>query len=117
MYKKNYRVSSSSSSEQPLTNEEQKLWAYISAKEIVDTELVSNIFPDMPAGKRNKLLHSLCKKGRLNRARKNIYYNPLAIKSFYELALMVKDGYIGLSSALRYYNLLDYEDFTIFVIT
>lgn len=106
MYKKNY-----------LTMEEQKIWDYISDKEIVDNELVKFIFPDVSENKRNKLLHNLFRKGYLLRARKDIYYNPKRLDSYYKLALRIKEGYIGLSSALRYYNLLDYEDFTVFIIT
>lgn len=33
------------------------------------------------------------------------------------MALRIKDGYLGLSSALKYYNLIEYEDYTIFIIT
>lgn len=106
MYKKNY-----------LSREEYKLWQYIKDKEIIDTELIEQIFPDMPKNKKNKILHSLYKKKYINRARKDLYYNPKELKSFYKLALRIKEGYIGLSSALRYYNLIEYEDFTIFIIT
>lgn len=106
MYEKNY-----------LTKEEQKIWRHIKDKEIVDNELVKIIFPELPENKRNKILHSLHKKGYLKRARKDIYFNPLNIMDFHKLALRIKEGYIGLSSALRIYNLIDYEDFTIFVAT
>ena len=106
MVKKNY-----------ITKEEQRIWEYIKDKEIVDNELVKEIFPDVPDNKRNKILHSLYKKGYLKRARKDLYYNPEELKSFYKLALKMREGYIGLSSALRYYNLIEYEDFTIFVMT
>ncbi len=100
-----------------LTREEQKIWRYIKDKEIVDNELVKQIFPDVSKNKRNKILHSLYKKGYLRRARKDLYYNPEELESFYKLALDIREGYIGLSSALRYYNLIEYEDFTIFVMT
>lgn len=100
-----------------LTKEEQKLWEYIKEKEIVDNELVEMIFPEIPENKRNKLLHSLHKKGHLRKLRRNLYFNPEKTFDFHKLALNVKEGYIGLSSALRRYNLIDYEDFTIFVIT
>lgn len=106
MTKKNY-----------LSREEQKLWEYMEDKEIIDSELVKQVFPDFKQSKINKLLHNLNKKNYLKRARKDLYYNPEQLKSFYKIALRIRDGYIGLSSALRYYNLTDYEDFTIFVIT
>lgn len=100
-----------------ISKEEQRVWEYIKDKEMVDNELVTRIFPDMHANKRNKILHKLYKKGYLKRARKDLYYNAEKLKSFYKLALTIRTGYIGLSSALRYYNLIEYEDFTIFVIT
>ena len=106
MAKKNY-----------LTNEEQEVWGYIHDKEIIDNELIRQIFPEIKGNKRNKILHNLFKKGYIKRARKDLYYNPKNLTIFYKLALKFKEGYIGLSSAIRYYNLLDYEDFTIFVIT
>ena len=106
MYIKNY-----------ISREEYKIWQYIKDKEIVDSELIEQIFPEIHKDKKNKILHSLYKKGYLNRARKDLYYNPTELKNFYKLALRIRDGYIGLSSALRHYNLIEYEDFTIFIIT
>ncbi|MFH2028578.1 MAG: hypothetical protein ABIJ08_05540 [Nanoarchaeota archaeon] len=106
MLKKNY-----------LSRTEQEVWEYIKDKEFLDNELVESIFPEMGQNKRNKLLHSLYKKGYIKRAIKDVYYNPKNLKSFHRLALRIHPGYLGLSSALRFYNLLDYEDFTIFVIT
>ncbi|MBI4918567.1 hypothetical protein HY837_01445 [archaeon] len=100
-----------------LSREEQRLWGYIKDKEIIDSELVRQIFPDFKQSKTNKLLHNLSRKNYLKRARKDLYYNPEQLKSFHNLALRIKTGYVGLSSALRYYNLIDYEDFTIFIIT
>jgi len=40
-----------------------------------------------------------------------------AIKNPYRIALALFKGYIGFSSALRIYDLLDYEPFTIFIVT
>jgi len=100
-----------------LSRDEQRVWEYIRDKEIVDNETVKQIFPEISENKRNKILHSLYKKGYLKRATRDIYYNPLELKDFHKLALKMKEGYIGLSSALRYYNMLEYEDFTIFVMT
>ena len=106
MFKKNYT-----------TREEQTIWEHIQDKEIIDNELVEQIFPEMSENKRNKILHSLYRKGYLERARRDLYYNPKKLTSFYKIALRIREGYIGLSSALRYYNLIEYEDFTIFVMT
>lgn len=38
------------------------------------------------------------------------------INNPYKIALSMFNGYIGFSSALRVYGLLDYEPFTIFVV-
>ncbi len=100
-----------------LTKEEQKAWEYLKDKEIIDNELFNQIFPEIKENKRNKLLHNLYKKGYLNKARKDLYYNPKTLKGFHKLALRYKEGYIALTSALRHYNLTDYEDFTIFIAT
>lgn len=100
-----------------LTREEQNVWEYIRDKEIVDNELLRMIFPDMKENKRNKILHNLYRKRYLLRARKDLYYNPDNLRDFYQLALRIREGYIGLSSALRCHNLIEYEDFTIFVMT
>lgn len=100
-----------------LSREEQGVWQYVQEKEIVDSGLVSDIFPEMPAGKRNKIIYGLHRKGYLRRARKGLYYNPERLTDLHRLALRIHAGYIGLGSALRHYNLIDYEDFTIFVMT
>jgi predicted transcriptional regulator of viral defense system len=96
---------------------ENRLWEHIKEKEIIDSELARDIFPDMASNSRNKILHSLYKKGYLRRARKGLYYNPQTLKSFHELALRTREGYIAFASALRHYNLIEYEDFTIFLAT
>jgi len=106
MAKKNY-----------LTRTEQEIWEFVKDKEILDNELIKTIFPEISQNKRNKILHNLYKKNYLKRARKNLYYNPNNLTNFYKLAFKIHDGYLGLNSALRYYNLTEYEDFTIFIIT
>lgn len=123
MPRKNYKQKGQySRKEQPpkknqyLTPQEQQLWHYIQDKEIIDNELVKDIFPEIPPNLRNKLLHSLYKKHYLKRARKDLYFTQ-NLKDFHKLALRMQPGYIGLNSALRFYNLLEYEDFTIFIMT
>lgn len=106
MAKKNY-----------ISRGEHNLWQYLENKEIADEEDLDMIFPDMKKGRRNRIMHGLCRKGYLKRARRGLYYNPAKLKSFHELALRIRAGYIGLSSALRHHNLTEYEDFTIFVMT
>ncbi len=97
-----------------LSRREQEIWDLTQDKEILDKELLEQIFPEyLP----NKILFNLAKKGFLKRARRDLYYNPLKLSDFNLLALKIRSGYIGLSSALKYYGLLDYEDFTIMVMT
>jgi len=106
MYENNY-----------LSRTEQEIWRYISSKDIIDNELLKLIFPDLSQNNRNKILHSLFKKGYLKRAGRDVYYNLNNLDDYYKLALKIYPGYIGLTSALKYYNLTEYEDFTIFIIT
>ncbi len=106
MHKKNY-----------LSPQEQQVWELLQDKEILTSEQLQQVFPEHSPHRINRLLSHLHKKNYLRRIRKGEYYNPRAIKDFYSLALKLKEGYIGLSSALRHHNLLDYEDFTIFIIT
>ncbi|MFH1055931.1 MAG: hypothetical protein V1744_07570 [Candidatus Altiarchaeota archaeon] len=106
MYKKNY-----------MTWSEQEIWEHIKDKEIIDHELVKQIFPEMTENKTNKLLHNLYAKRYLSRARKDLYYNPQKLGAYNKLAFRINEGYLGLNSALRYHNLIEYEDFTIFVMT
>lgn len=100
-----------------MSKEEQMLWEFIGEKDIITTELVGFIFPDFSKNKINKLLHSLIKKDYIRRAERGFYYNPKYLGDYKKLALRIKPGYIGLSSALKYHGLTDYEDFTIFVMT
>lgn len=100
-----------------LTREEQALWEYLGNKQVISARLVRAVFPEMKSAKQNNLLHNLYKKGFLRRIKKGMYYNPREINSYYELALAYHEGYIGLSSALKHHHLLDYEDFTIFIMT
>jgi len=100
-----------------LSRTEQEIWGYISSKDIIDNELLKLIFPDLSQNNRNKILHSLFKKGYLKRASRDVYYNLNNLDDYYKLALKIYPGYIGLTSALKYYNLIEYEDFTIFIIT
>ena len=100
-----------------LSSQEQEVWELLQDKELLNHEQVRQVFPEYSPHKIDQLLSHLHKKNYLRRIRKGEYYNPRTIKEFYSLALKLKGGYIGLNSALRYHNLIDYEDFTIFIIT
>jgi len=100
-----------------LSPTEQKIWEQIKDKSFIDTELIRIIFPDYSLGFVYKILHSFYKKGWLKKAKRNFYYVPENVSNYWDIALKVHSGYLGLSSALRFHNLMSYEDFRIFVIT
>ena len=72
-----------------LTPQEQKIWQYIRDKDIIDNELIKDIFPEIKNNKRNKILHNLYKKDYIKRARKSLYYNPELLNDYYKLALRI----------------------------
>ncbi|MFH0863122.1 MAG: hypothetical protein V1875_08865 [Candidatus Altiarchaeota archaeon] len=81
------------------------------------------IFPEIEAAKLNKILSSMTRKGYLFPLKKGLYLvneepskEPQIMEPF-AIASRLYGGYLGFSSALRLYDLLDYEPFTIFVIT
>ncbi len=106
MAKKNY-----------LSHSEQELWDYINEKEIIDSELITLIFPEYSMSKRNKLLSQLTKKNLIQRAKRGLYFNPKTLSNYYALALRIHPGYIALTSALKLHGLIEYEDFTIYIFT
>ena len=106
-----------------LTGSEQMVYNAIKHAELVTLDLIREMFPDLSTGMLYKVLYSLNKKGYLYRLKRNLYLiqkrpakRPV-IENPYRIALALYKGYIGLSSALRHYNLIEYEPFTIFVVT
>ena len=95
----------------------------ISALDMAYNEEIGGVFPDLKPRQINKICSNLSSKGYLHRLKKGIYLvqkkpsDIPAIKNPYKIALALFKGYIGFSSALRIYNLLDYAPFTIFVVT
>ena len=106
-----------------LSKQEQLIFIVISSLDIVHTGEIKDLFPDLKPYQINKICHSLSSKGYLHRLKKGIYLvqkKPSeipAIKNPYKIASALFKGYIGFSSALRIYDLLDYEPFTIFSVT
>lgn len=97
----------------------------LSTLDIAYTEEIGTLFPDLNLKPHqiNKICSNLSSKGYLYRLKKGVYLVqerpstvPL-IKNPYAVALALFNGYIGFSSALRVYNLLDYAPFTIFMVT
>ena len=95
----------------------------ISALKIGYSKEVEEIFPNLKPSQTNKICSYLSSKGYLHRLKRGIYLvqeRPSAvpvIRNQYKTALALFKGYIGFSSALRVYDLLDYAPFTIFVVT
>lgn len=95
----------------------------ISSVDIVYSNEIMDIFPDLKPYQVNKVCSSLTSKGYLHRLKKGVYMvqkkpsGSPEIKNAYKIALALFKGYIGFSSALRLYDLIDYEPFTIFVVT
>lgn len=100
-----------------LSREEQKIWEFIKDKDIIQKSMLKDIFPTYKNNKLNRIMSSLNKKKYAKRILKDNYLVMENINDYHKIALMIYPGYIGLSSALRKYNLLDYEDFTIYIIT
>ena len=106
-----------------LSKQEQMIFNEISALDIVYSEELEDLFPELNTAQINKICFNLSSKGYLHRLKKGIYLvhkRPSAvpvIKNPYKVALSLFKGYIGFSSALRVYDLLDYVPFTIFVVT
>jgi predicted transcriptional regulator of viral defense system len=106
-----------------LRRQEQMVFSVISTHDIAYTEEIGTLFPDLKPHQINKICSNLSSKGYLYRLKKGVYLVqerpstvPL-IKNPYAVALALFKGYIGFSSALRVYNLLEYAPFTIFLVT
>jgi len=106
-----------------LSKQEQKVFNVVSSIDIAYTYEIKDLFPNLKSYQINKICSSLSSKGYLYRVKRGIYlvqkkpFDIPIIKNPYKTALALFKGYIGFSSALRIYDLLDYEPFTVFVVT
>ncbi|UZE92318.1 MAG: hypothetical protein IB616_00365 [Methanosarcinales archaeon] len=106
-----------------LSKQEQMIFNVISSIDIVHTDDIGGLFPNLKLHQINKICSNLSSKGYLYRLKKGVYLiqkkpsTVPVIKNPYNIALALFNGYIGFSSALRIYDLLDYEPFTIFIVT
>lgn len=106
-----------------LSRGEQSLRKDLPPDMIGTTEEIAGLFPEMSHARINKINSSLASKGYIQRLKKGTYLfqgKPSEIPVItdpYKIALSLFKGYIGFSSALRIYSLLDYEPFTIFVVS
>jgi predicted transcriptional regulator of viral defense system len=106
-----------------LSKQEQMIFNIISSADIISNDEIKEAFPKLKTYQINKICSNLSSKGYLYYLKKGAYLvqkkasSIPVIKNPYEVALALFKGYIGFSSALRVYDLIDYEPFTIFVIT
>lgn len=106
-----------------LTKEEQIIISTIQTTEIIDHSHLRELFPTYSPQKINKLCHTLLSKGYLYPLKRGVYLineipsSQPVIKNPFRIAPYLNKGYLGFSSALRLYDLLDYEPFTIFTVT
>jgi len=112
MNKKNY-----------LTREEQILFSTIKNTDVINNDFIKEIFPTYSSQKINKICHQLMSKGYLHAIKRGAYIvNEIpskkpVIRNPFKIASHIQKGYIGFSSALRLYDLISYEPFTIFIVT
>ena len=105
-----------------LSRTEQELISILKSVDMVTIEEIKELFPGLSENMIKKVLSSLVRKGYLYRLKRGLYIvneepgKPL-IKNPYRMALALSPGYIAFSSALRLYDLIEYEPFTIFVAT
>ena len=106
-----------------LSRGEQNIFNTLPHDRIGKTDDMADQFPQMSKIRINKINASLSSKGYLKRLKKGVYLvqdrpsEAPIISNPYLVASSLYSGYIGFSSALGIYNLLDYEPFTIYVVT
>ena len=105
-----------------LNRREQLVFDIIRETDIISIYEIEDMFPELSQNMRYKILSSLNSKGYLFRLEKGLYLvqkipskDPI-IENPYSIALSIFKGYIAFSSALRLYDLIEYEPFTIFVV-
>ena len=105
-----------------LSRMEQSLFDIIreSNVNIISNEQIKDLMPNKNI---NKLCSSLMKKGYFHKIKRGIYiiqFTPSKrpiIADPYLIALNTYRGYLGFSTALKMHGLIEYEPFTIFLIT
>jgi predicted transcriptional regulator of viral defense system len=104
------------------TPTEQMLLNTAEGSNILNFDDLATALPDLGKQRVARALSSLNRKGALWRLRRGLYlrceppYGPV-IENPERLALEVYPGYIGFSTALAHWGLLEYEPFTVFVVT
>ena len=106
-----------------LGKDEQIIYSTIKKTDVIDNLQIKEIFPNYSSQKINKLCHKLISKGYFYPIKRGIYIinetpsDKPQINNPFRIAPYINQGYIGFSSALRLYDLISYEPFTIFIVT
>ena len=106
-----------------LSKEEQIIFTIINKTDVIDNTQIKEIIPNYSSQKINKLCHNLISKGYFYPIKRGVYLinekssEKPVINNPFKIASYVNKGYIGFSSALRIYDLISYEPFTIFIVT
>jgi len=100
---------------------EQEIFEIISNSELISFEEIKDLFPEIKINSLKKATASLSSKGYLYRLKRGLYIvtpmKKLIIRDPFAIATQIYPSYIAFSSALRFYNLIEYEPFTIFLVT
>ena len=106
-----------------LTPSEQQIYNVIVETDVTSHTEIMGSFPELSSISINKTISSLLKKGYLYPLKRGLYLvqkepscDPV-IPDPYKMASLLFPGYIGFTSALRLWDLVDYEPFTIYVVT
>jgi len=108
-----------------LTHSEQEVFNLLRKESgnAISIESTRGLFPGIDSEKINRICSRLSIKGYLHRIKRGVYLiqdepsqKPL-ISNPFKIALQIYPGYLAFSSALRIYDLIEYEPFTIFAAT
>jgi len=100
---------------------EKSIIEITSNTDIISYNDIKNLFPKQHPQTLKQSIAKLCRIGYLHRLRKGLYYSTpdmkLVINDPLSVAALIYPGYIGFSTALRFYNLVEYEPFYMFIVT
>jgi predicted transcriptional regulator of viral defense system len=101
-----------------LTPKEQEVYEGVKAADVISHDEIVGLFPQEKWI--NRTIHGLISKGKLKAIRRGLYFvggEDGTLKNPYAVSMRIFRGYVGLSSAFKIHGLLDYEPFTVFIIT